>query len=159
MAPQPRLRPPGVKGDPDQLGGSALQAPNGLYTSYPFQVDFVVTTEGFRRVIDALMKSPYVFVIRSLTLENTQQDSPKISDLDRMAGVTPGAPPPSLDTPGATAAATSPAVGPQYLFGAETIRVNARIDLIEWHGLDQAEASAAAASSAPANGRRGRSGP
>jgi hypothetical protein len=136
-----------LKADPDQLVGSALHAPNDLYISYPFEFDFECTTETFRKVIDGLMNSPYVFVIRSLDIENTHPDSPKISDLDTLSGANNPAQSAALDTPGATAA-SAPAIGPQFLFGAETLHVRARIDLIEWNGLDKAQAAAQA--SAPA---------
>ena len=117
---------------PDLLPGSALDAPGGIYTAYPFEIDFDVTTEGLHSFIEGVMKSPYVFVIRSLTIQNSNPNSPRVTDLDKIAGTNNQ--PSIIDTPGATAAAQSTAA-PQFLFGSEYLHVLVRIDLIEWHGI------------------------
>jgi hypothetical protein len=126
---------PGGK-DPDLLPGSAQVAPGDVYTAYPFEIEFEATTEAFRKIVNDLGKSPYVFVIRSLTIQNSAPASPQISDLDALAGAAPSA---VTDTaPGAVAATTSNSSnsgkGPQFLFGNETLHIKARIDMIEWHG-------------------------
>jgi hypothetical protein len=136
--------------DPDFLPGSSSNGPGGTYTAYPFEIEFGTSTESFRKFINGLETSPYVFVIRSLTIENTNPDSPQVGDLDKLAG-----PPPQgvLDsTPGAVSAQSKPRA-PQFLFGNEIIHVKARIDLIEWKGIAQPETASAGGS------RRSRRGP
>jgi hypothetical protein len=115
----------------DQLGGYAVTAPGETYTAYPFEFEFDATAESLRPVINALVKSPYVFVIRSVEVHNDHLVSPVTSDLDKMAGTTPGAPSVVDSAPGAVAAST-PTVGPQYLFGHSILHVKLRIDMIEW---------------------------
>jgi hypothetical protein len=133
--------------DSDQLPGNVVEAPGGVYTCYPFEVQFDTGTEGLRKVIDGLMQSPYVFVVRALDVENSRMDSPKISDLDKMAGTSASTTSVVNSSPGEVAA-TQSTVGPQFLFGDEFIHVRARIDLIEWHGT-----STGAPAANPAGGR------
>lgn len=127
---------PGQQATPGFLPGYSFQAPGDAYTSYPFEFDFETTTQNLRKIIDDLIQSPYVFVVRSLTIINSKPHSPLIADLDKLVGT----PTPSVvdSSPGAVAATTS-TQGPQYLFGAETLHIKARIDMIEWN----AEAAAA----------------
>jgi hypothetical protein len=115
--------------EPDQLAGYSVNAPGNDYTAYPFEVDFETTPENLRPVISHLIQSPYLFVIRTLSIQNDHSDSPLITDLDKLAG-----PPPASVTdsaPGEVAATTS-TKGPQFLFGDATLKVKARIDMIEW---------------------------
>jgi hypothetical protein len=145
--------------DSDLLPGGALEAPGGVYTAYPFEVEFVCDTEGFRKVVNSLMQSPYVFVIRGVTVENSKIASPKIGDLDKMAGTSASSQSLINSSPGEVAA-TQSTVGPQFLFGDETLHVRARIDLIEWHGIStatpQAGATSGRARGRGANGGAGR---
>jgi len=116
--------------DADQLGGFALTAPANAYTAYPFEVDFETTPENLRPIINNIIQSPYLLVVRTLTFENSNPDSPKMSDLDKLAG-----PPPASVTDSAPGeiAATASTRGPQFLFGNATIKIKARIDMIEWN--------------------------
>jgi hypothetical protein len=123
---------PGRTADPDLLPGNAEIAPGNVYTAYPFEIQFEATTDGFRKVLADLQKSPYVFVIRSLIVQNSNPDSPQISDLDKLAG-TPAAGV-TESSPGSVGAAKSDK-GPQFLFGNETLQIKIRIEMIEWHGL------------------------
>jgi hypothetical protein len=118
--------------DEDNLEGYSVTAPGNAYTAYPFEVDFETTSENMRTVIDSLIQSPYIFVVRTLTITNSSPNSPKIDSLAALAG-----PPPNsvIDTsPGEVASTAPPVKGPQYLFGNSTLSVKARIDLIEWKG-------------------------
>ncbi len=136
--------------DNDLLAGNSIEAPGGVYTAYPFEVQFDTGTESFRKVVDALMQSPYVFVIRSVQVQNQSLQSPKIADLDKMAGSS-AASTSVIDSSPGQVAATQSTVGPQFLFGDEILHVRARIDMIEWHGI-----STGAATENPASGRTGR---
>jgi len=113
----------------DQLAGYSASAAGGAYTAYPFEIDFDTTTENFRPVIDGLIQSPYTFVVRSLSVKNSNGNSPATSSLDQMAGTPPSS---VVETSPGEVAATPPAKGPQYLFGNETLAVRLRVDMIEW---------------------------
>ena len=130
--------PPGVPGafpastqDPDRLMGYAYGVGGGLYTDYPYEIVFDSTVEGFRKVMSDLMQSPYTFVIRSITVENTVPNSPTIDDLTRMAG--PATPSITETAPGTVAAAAS-TKGTQFLFSNSPLHITARVDLVEWNG-------------------------
>jgi hypothetical protein len=123
---------PGRVADPDLLPGNAEIAPGNVYTAYPFEIQFEATTDGFRKVLADLQKSPYVFVTRTLIVQNSNPDSPQISDLDKLAG-TPNAGV-TDSSPGSVGAGKSDR-GPQFLFGNETLQIKMRIDMIEWHGV------------------------
>ena len=100
-----------------------------------------------RTVISGLIQSPYVFVIRTINVKNSNPNSPAISSLDAMAGTPPSS---VVETSPGEVAATVSTKGPQYLFGNETIAVKLRVDLIEW----TADVSAISSASAPAaNGK------
>jgi hypothetical protein len=137
-----------------QLSGHSQEASGGVYTAYPFEVEFDAKTESFRKIVNDLMKSPYVFVIRSILVQNSRLDSPNDpATLDTMAGPAAAAPDPSIinSSPGAVAAA-QPTVGVQYLFGNETLHIRLRVDLIDWHGV-------ATATNAPTHSGRNGGGP
>jgi len=133
-------------GDKDRFTGRAINADGGVYTDYPFEIEFEATTDTFRDVVNALIKSPYVFVIRNIAVQNSKTTSPQLTDLDRMAGPS-SAPSVSESSPGAVAASAKSTIGPQYLFGGETLHIKLRIDMIEWKGMAAAEAT-------PASGNR-----
>jgi hypothetical protein len=117
--------------DSDRLSGFAVTAPANAYVAYPFEFDFETTSENLRPILNGLLQPPYVFVLRSISIQNSAVDSPRENDLERMAG-TPAAS--MIDSsPGEVAAITS-TKGPQYLFGNSTLKVHARIDMIEWTG-------------------------
>lgn len=120
----------------DHLSGYALVAPGNTYVDYPFEFDFETTSENLRKIMDDLVKSPYILVVRTLTIENSEPTSPQLSALDQIAGSS--APPPSVvsTSPGEVANTPTPpsTKGPQYLFGHSTLKIKARIDLIEYTG-------------------------
>jgi hypothetical protein len=130
-----------------QLPGHSVEAPGGVYTAYPFEFEFDADTESFRAVVNKLMQADYVFVIRSVMVQNQKLESPRTSDLAQMAGVNNNEPSnnePSIvnSSPGAVAAAQpTSTVGLQYLFGDEALHVRMRIDLIDWHGIAQPAAA------------------
>jgi hypothetical protein len=134
----------GVKED-ESLPGHSVQAAGGLYIAYPFEIEFDTTPDALRKVVNGLMQSPYVFVIRSISVQNDKPLSPQIGDLDRIAGAP--SPAPDMSSPGAVAEA-KPTAGPQYLFGGESLQVRLRVDFIEWKGLSTEPAN-------PAPGSRG----
>ena len=121
--------------DSDHLAANALVAPAGAYTDYPFEVEFETSPENLRPIVDNLIQSPYLFVVRTLTIENSDPESPKTSSLDAMAG-TPAAPSVVDSSPGAVAS-TQSTLGPQKFFGYATLKVKARIDMIEWTAKDK----------------------
>jgi hypothetical protein len=143
----------GSKTDKDYLGGHSVSADGGTYEAYPFELEFEATTDSLRKVVNALIQSPYVFVIRTVTVQNSKLTSPLISDLDKMAG--DQTQPSAADaSPGAVAAAAKATRGPQFLFGGEILHIKLKIDMIEWKGVTAAEAAPSAKSRnrAPAPG-------
>jgi hypothetical protein len=144
-----------------QLAGHSVDAPGGVYTAYPFEFEFDSDTESLRTVVNQLQQSAYVFVIRSVMVQNQKLDSPKTTQLDQLVGNNNQPPTTSIinSSPGAVAAAPPPAptVGLQYLFGDEALHVRMRVDLIDWHGL--AQPTAAAAGNAGGHGNHGANGP
>ena len=119
----------GTTGDPDRLGGYSLNGAGNAYTAYPFEVDFEATDENLHHVINNLIQSPYVFVVRTLSIQNSAPSSPLINTLANLAG--PPSPSTTEAAPGEVAATTA-TKGPQYLFGNSTLKIKARIDMIEW---------------------------
>jgi hypothetical protein len=120
----------GEHAEGDQISGSAVVVPD-TYTAYPFEIEFEASPEALRPVLDGLLKSPYLFVLRSIEVHNGQLDSPKLDDLPKMAGGN-GTPPVISSDPGAVAQST-PTVGPQKLFGYAPLHVKMRVDMIEWN--------------------------
>lgn len=130
----------------DILPGHAIEAPGGVYTAYPLEFQFDTDTESFRTVMNQIMQSDYVFVVRSVMVQNSKLESPKLADLDTLAGVNTQSPPtasPSILTSPGAVAASAPAptgnatIGLQYLFGDETLHVRVQLDLVDWHGIAQ----------------------
>jgi len=119
----------GPAAESSHLGGYSLNAAGNAYTAYPFEVDFEATPENLRPILNNLIQSPYVFIVRTLSIQNSIPNSPLINDLDKLAG-----PPASsvVDTAPGEVAATTSTKGPQFLFGNSTLKIKARIDMIEW---------------------------
>jgi hypothetical protein len=123
---------PGQTTELDHLGGYSLNGPGNTYTAYPFEIDFETTAENLRSVINNLVQSPYVFVVRTLTIQNSSLNSPMLNDLDKIAG-TPASASSVIGTSPGEVAATTSTLGPQFLFGNSTLKIKARIDMIEWN--------------------------
>lgn len=114
----------------DQLASYSIDAPGNVYTAYPFEIDFETSPENLRAVIDGLIQSPYLFVVRSVTVESTKPSSPQIADLEKIAGTPPD--PSVVNSSPGEVADTSSTKGPQFLFGDATLKVVLRVDMIEW---------------------------
>jgi uncharacterized membrane protein YgcG len=142
------------KANTDILPGHSSSAPGDVYTAYPFEIEFESDTDSFRKVVDDLQKSPYIFVIRSVVVQNERADSPQTSDLDKMIGnngtdVTDS-------TPG-TVGTSKADLPPQWLFGKELLHIKMRVDMIEWNHFAEGNA-AANGNRGGRGGRGGRSG-
>ena len=63
---------------PDTLGALAGQNPASLYETLPLEFQFDCTLTGLREVLNGLLHSEYLFIIRSLTVstETVQEQSP-----------------------------------------------------------------------------------
>jgi len=136
----------------DHLAGYSLNAAGNAYTDYPFEIDFETTSENLRNVINNLVQSPYLFVVRTISIQNSSLNSPQINDLDKLAGAPAGS---VVGTSPGEVAATTSTKGPQFLFGNSTLKIKARVDMIEW----TAGLSAATPAPAPATVRGGSSTP
>jgi len=113
----------------DHLAGYSTVAAGNTYIAYPFEVEFDANPENLRTIISNLVQCPYIFVVRSLSIESDHPDSPKLTDLDKMAGTPPSS---VINTSPGEVADTTSTVGPQYLFGNSSLKIKARIDMIEW---------------------------
>jgi hypothetical protein len=134
---------PGGAETGDRLGSNSYMATGNAYRVYPYELEFETNTTGFRKVINAFIQSPYIFVVRTVAVQNEQSTSPGPSTLETMVGPA-GDNSVTEQAPGVVAATVS-TKGPQYLFGNATLHVKIRLDLIEWltPPPDQAEPSAA----------------
>jgi hypothetical protein len=120
------------------LPGHSSSAPGDVYTAYPFEIEFESDTTSLRKVINGLLKSPYIFVVRSVIVQNDKTASPQIGDLDKMMG---------NNQPGVTDSAPG-SVGtdksnlpPQWLFGKELLHIKMRVDMIEWNHIAEGNAT------------------
>lgn len=116
----------------EALRGTSLLGAGKLYRIYPFEVEFVGTTNGLRTYLNSLFKTPVLFVVRSLQVTNSKIESPKVGDLGK---------------------GSNEKAGRDFIFGGEQITVLMRVDMIEWLGTQGAEA-AAAATAKPAQGAK-----
>lgn len=115
----------------DRLPGYSFTAPADAYRSYPFEIKFDTTVENLRTVVNKLVQSPYIFVLRTIDIENDHPDSPQVTDLQAIAA-TPSSS--VVDSSPGEVANTTSTKGPQHLFGYSILHVTARIDMIEWTG-------------------------
>jgi hypothetical protein len=140
---------PGATSEGDHLVGHSVNVPGNTYTAYPFEIDFESSPENLRSVIDSFMQSPYLLLVRDITVENSNPNSPLLTDLATIAG----APDSSVtsSSPGEVAATTS-TKGPQFLFGNSILKVKVRVDMIQWNA-QVSDASSGASTSSPAKGR------
>ncbi len=58
--------------DTDRFNGLAVTAPASAYIAYPFEFDFETTSENLRPIINGLIQSPYLFVVRSITVQSSE---------------------------------------------------------------------------------------
>ena len=142
----------GTNLEADRLTGNAVEVAGGTYTVYPYEVNFDTSPESLRKIVNDLVKSPYIFIIRNITIQNSKPTSPQVGDLDKLAG-SPSSPSIIDSSPGEVASTNATSTkGPQYLFGGESVHVKARIDLIQWNGMPADTTNATApASGGPRN--------
>lgn len=115
----------------DKMLAFSFAGPDNAYISYPFEIEFVTSAENLRPIVNDFLQSPYIFIVRSVTVTNSEPISPRMDGLDALAGVMPGG---GGGGGGDTPQIASQMKGPQYLFGDSTITVRMRVDLIEWKG-------------------------
>lgn len=123
-------------GESDKLDGFATNV-NGLYVSYPFEVTFDTDAENLRTIVNNLVKSPYVFVIRAMVVKDSKPTSPQLHALDDIVGSNSAGNSSVVGSAPGEVAATTSSLGPQYLFGDSHLTVTIRIDMIEWKGPSQ----------------------
>jgi len=135
-----------------RLGGFSYLSEGGAYRVYPFAFEVETTSAGFRKLMNDLIQSPYIFVVREVTVQNTHLTSPQPADLDKIAGT--ANPNMTMSDPGQVAATVS-TKGPQYLFGNSPLHVKIQVDLIEWLApapvISSSDKSDAATGSNPAS--------
>jgi hypothetical protein len=109
----------------DVLRGNIVQLEK--YTLYPFEVEFVGSINSLRQVMNALVHSPYVVLIRSVRVDNEKPIPPNKEALLKKAAI----PPPVMGEVGTT---TAPAQlkAPELVLGTEMVRGRLRFDVVEW---------------------------
>ncbi|HSI85588.1 MAG: hypothetical protein ACAI35_11325 [Candidatus Methylacidiphilales bacterium] len=138
--------------DNDSLKSKVTTGEYGYYVVYPFEVKFQCRNiEELRSVVNGLVKSDRVYVIRTIKVKTSKDTTVRMNELKSSLNQdTPPAPAPEggeTATPpapapagGTTAVTPAPAVqpkserGPVDIFGTETYTVDLRVDLIEWTG-------------------------
>lgn len=132
-----------------------------MYTAMPFDLELKGDSESLHAFLNALASSPYVFLPRLMNIENEKQEATtkeateRFKKEERLPPSRPGVSPEE-------AAAEAANAGPRYVFGEEKIKVNIRIDWIEFRSdktADKNHGKSADKSSAQGpSGRRRRGG-
>jgi hypothetical protein len=98
--------PPSVA---EMLAGHS-QVDRPYYNRYPLEIDFSGTTAGLRNFLNALVKSPDLYIVRSVQVNNSRPDSPHLPSGNANKGA-------------------------DIAFGNDTIQARVWLDLIEWTGV------------------------
>ncbi len=113
--------------EPEQLKFSSFNHPEGFYTSYPLEVEFVGVTSTLQQFLNEIGKLHYLYVVRSCYMTSLKPVPSRLDELQRQyATLTPTA---------GTQAVKVPPIVP--VLGEEKIKFKVRVDLIEWHGVQE----------------------
>ncbi len=110
-----RVRYPGPGGRPAEADTSGL-------LRYPFDLAFTAEQGKFRVMLNSLLTADQFLLLRSLSIQNTNPVGPEVA-ADASATANPGA---------AAALGTTPPATLNVLLGREALKVNARIEIIDF---------------------------
>ncbi|MES2308661.1 MAG: Amuc_1100 family pilus-like protein [Verrucomicrobiota bacterium] len=115
--------------DPEQLKFSSFTHPEGFYTTYPLEVEFVGTPATLQQFLNGIAKLPYLYVVRSCYSTSLKPVPPRLDELQRQyaAGTAPQG-------------TKLPPLVP--VLGEEKIKFKVRVDLVEWLGVSEKNKSA-----------------
>lgn len=105
-------------GSEEALAAAAVDGAGGLYRVYPFEIKFQSTPQAMNKFVNELSRSPMVFLVRFMVVENEKNTVPRRSEF----------------------AASAPAEGTEAkllvpIIGQEQINTRMRIDLVYWNGV------------------------
>lgn len=105
-------------GSEESLAAAVVDGLGGLYRVYPFEVKFQSNPQALDKFVNELTRSPMVFLIRFMVVENEKNTVPRRSEF----------------------AASAPAEGAEAKFlipiiGQEKVNARMRIDLVYWNGV------------------------
>lgn len=105
-------------GSEEALAAVAVDGAGGLYRVYPFEIKFQSTPQAMNKFVNELSRSPMVFLVRFMVVENEKNTVPRRSEF----------------------AASAPAEGTEAkllvpIIGQEQINARMRIDLVHWNGV------------------------
>jgi hypothetical protein len=120
----------GIPDDVEQLAGHAMVG-GPAYNRYPIEIDFTGTTAGLRNFLNAVAKSPDLFIVRSVQVANSRPDSPRLPQGNSLKG-------------------------PEVVLGNDTLQLRVWLDLVEWtgaapKGATQVSAATPATAASPEN--------
>jgi len=104
-------------GSEEALAATVVDGLGGLYRVYPFEIKFQSTPQALNKFVNELSRSPMVFLIRFMVVENEKNTVPRRSEFAT-----------STPTEGAEAKLLVP------IIGQEQVNTRMRIDLIYWNG-------------------------
>lgn len=121
---------------PQETAGAAPKPAAGqILERFPFDIAFTAEQSKFRVAFNSLLGTDQFFIVRALDVQNSSQVGPAIAGA---GGEQPGQP----QAPAAPAAAAPGAAGQQNLnviLGREVVRVAARIEIIDFAALPEAQ--------------------
>ena len=110
----------------EQIKFSSFHHSEGIYTTYPLEVEFIGVTATLQQFLNEMNKLPYLYVVRSCYATSLKPVPSRLDELQRQFVTTA--------TTGAPATKAPPLVP---VLGEEKIKFKVRVDFIEWHGITE----------------------
>jgi hypothetical protein len=111
----------GVEAGSEVLRGKAQVLSRGLYTVYPFEIEFLAKPAALRVFLGKLLYTPDIFVVRAIYVNSVMPSPRRLEDLAKEVG--------------SSSEGSSPVTRPPVpAMGFEEIKVRLRIDLVDWSG-------------------------
>ena len=111
--------------EPEQLKFRSIEHPEGFYTTYPLEVEFIGVPANLQQFLNEMGKLPYLYVVRSCYITSLKPVPSRLDELQRQYTATPGQ----------AAGSKAPPLVP--VLGEEKIKFKVRVDLIEWRGVSE----------------------
>lgn len=111
----------GTEAGSEILRGKMQVLSRGLYSVYPFELEFMAKPAALRSFLGKVLSTPNIFVVRAVYVNSVMPSPRRLEDLAKEVGVSPG---------GASTAARPPVPA----MGFEEVKVRLRIDMVDWSG-------------------------
>ncbi len=112
--------------EPEQIKFPSFHHSEGIYTTYPIEIEFIGVTATLQQFLNEMNKLPYLYVVRSCYATSLKPVPSRLDELQRQFVATP--------TTGGSAVKAPPLVP---VLGEEKIKFKVRVDFIEWHGVSK----------------------